>query len=154
MIARAALVLAVLSASVASAPAQTIVGDWVTGTNDMVRVSVSNSRFIGYFTSGPYSGKGALAVIETAPGRYSGHRLIYQGGTKRQSVKARISSGRLVLDACFSDADASACTTVETWRREVRRPPQMPPVIRDGIRKPAPPPVILRPDMHQQRIRR
>lgn len=153
MSARPAIVLALLSASIASASAQTIVGDWVTSTDDTVHVSSSNTRYVGTFTSGPYASKMAMAVVPTATGQYSGNLFRYRGSTRPTQVKARIRSGQLSFDACFTDADAYACTTIETWRREFRRPSPLPPVIRDGIRKPAPPLVILRPDIRMQGTR-
>ncbi|MBS7696205.1 hypothetical protein [Chelatococcus sp. YT9] len=151
MIARPAIVLALLFAGVASAPAQTITGDWLTSRDNTVRVSSSNGRYVGTFTSGPNSGKMAMAVLSTAPGQYSGKLFNHQGGTGPMDVKANIRSGQLNLVACTSFDDGYACLTVETWRRALQRPPQLAPAIRDEIRKPMPRPVIRQPDIRLQR---
>jgi len=152
MIARAAFVLAFMAASVASAAAQSITGDWLTSTDAKVRVSSSNGRYVGTFTSGPYSGERALNVTGTGNGRYKGQLFRYRGSTRPMNVRGALSSNQLLLDSCADYDDGYGCLNIARWQRaRIQLPPHLSPAIKDEIRKPKPPPVIRKPGLHLKR---
>jgi hypothetical protein len=144
----AGLVLLMLSNS---ASAQSISGRWIDHRDEIVEVSQSGSDYRGHYRTGSDNGRLALEVRSTGNGGYEGQRYAYADGQRVSHVTVTMGSNGLQLKHCFGPDSRPRCMT-ETWRREMRRPVQLPPVIRDGIRKPQPPPVIRRPELRKQRI--
>lgn len=149
-VAAAIVGLAVLISSTPSS-AQSIGGRWLDRQDQIVEVSQSGSEYRGHYRTGPNNGKLALQVRSSGDGSYEGQRFAYADGQRVSHVTVTMGGSGLQLKHCFGSDRRPRCMT-ETWHREVRQPPQLTPAIRDSIRKPAPPPVILRPEIRKQRI--
>jgi hypothetical protein len=131
--------------------AQSISGAWIDGHNQIVEVSKSGFEYLGHYGSGPDNGRLALQIRPDGKGGYKGKWIVYSGGPRVHQVSAMLSGSGLELKWCTGPARRPHCHG-ETWRRQLQRPPKLPPLLKDGIRKPNPPPVIRRPDLRQQRI--
>ncbi|MBS7696206.1 MULTISPECIES: hypothetical protein [unclassified Chelatococcus] len=133
------------------ASAQSISGEWIDVEDQIVQVSKSGTEYLGHYRTGPDNGKLALQVRPSGTGGYQGQSYVYDDGPRVSHVSVRIGGGGLELTSCIGpDHRRPRCRT-ETWRRQLRRPPQLAPAIRDEIRKPMPRPAIRQPDMRLQR---
>lgn len=138
------IVLAALSAAatMTQAHAQSITGDWVDYSGEVVNVRETGSRYRGAYTTGPDTGKTVLAVAPAGNGTFTGQHTTYRGAKQTQDVTALLQSGQLILQSCFRTPDVSGCIGVDKWRRTVMNYRKLDPNVSDIIRRPKPPPVI------------
>lgn len=132
--------------------AQSIIGNWIDQEGETIEIVSRNGRYHGNLVSGPNAGRRVLQLVANGDGTFSGKKIRLESNSRTSDVQAQLSEGgaRLDLVCAFTRRPRNGCN--ESWRRPIMRYRELPPNVRDEIRKPKPPPVIYRhPDIRIQR---